>query len=230
MKVKSIFLSINGECCKAGQGSWTTFVRFVGCSANCNYCDTRYALTGGEEMTPIEIVNKVKQTGETCKRVTITGGEPLEQDFDELCGLMKELKLLGYEISIETNGCHPNKTKKLIENFPNECFVVDYKLPSAGKVFDQMEDEFFKSLPENCFIKFVIEDDLDYAVAINRAILFSQTTEAEVYFSPCGIDNASWLFERMKATNLSVCSKDIGFNFQIHKSIFPNNNWKQEEK
>lgn len=232
LQVHSIFLSINGECCKAGQGSWTVFLRFSGCAAMCSYCDSKYALTGGKDMTPVQVAKEIKEVGKDCKRVTITGGEPLEQTWQDLYTLIWDLEKQGYEITIETNGCHPEETLKLINDFPNQCFVVDYKLPSAGKVYRSMDDSFFLLLyrrTNSCFVKFVIKDSGDFQVAIKKVQQFGRDrTKLMTYFSPCGIENASWLFQKMKKSRICK-TEDVRFNLQIHKVVFPGD-WREEEE
>lgn len=177
MKVYSIFVSIDGEINKFYQGCFSTFVRLSGCNIQCVYCDTRYALlpSSGRDMSVNQLIQRVGELG--CKKVTITGGEPLLQK-DELEQFCIELHRLGYNISIETNGTiippqdwHVN-------------WVVDYKLPSSGE-FARMRDACFIDLDGDDFVKFVVGGDLDYELAIDVMRRFqNKGCKAKFAFSP----------------------------------------------
>lgn len=97
MKINEIFYSIQGEGKNTGKP--TIFVRLSGCNLHCDFCDTKYALNSGHDLTETEIINQIKK--QNCKWVCITGGEPFLQD---LKSLTDNLKKEGYKIQIETNG------------------------------------------------------------------------------------------------------------------------------
>ena len=58
ISIYNIFRSINGEVCKPGQGSWTTFIRFAGCQQNCHYC---FGVRAGRRLPRIIMANKPKK-------------------------------------------------------------------------------------------------------------------------------------------------------------------------
>ena len=97
LKINEIFYSLQGE--GADVGLPTIFIRLTGCNLRCKYCDTEYAFYEGEEMEEEEIIGKISRW--KCKRVCITGGEPLLQDISKLIDLLMKKN---YEVSIETNG------------------------------------------------------------------------------------------------------------------------------
>ena len=76
------------------------FVRFSGCNRACAFCDTDFrAFT---EMTAAEIAEAAAAF--PGRDLVATGGEPLLQlDSD----LLRELKLKGFYVQIETNGSMP---------------------------------------------------------------------------------------------------------------------------
>jgi len=156
--ISEIFRSINGEVCSEGQGSIATFIRFAGCSLRCSYCDTRYAwdMRSGTLWSVEEILSAVEKLG--CRRVTITGGEPLLQSH-ALDELIQSLRRKWYIVTIETSGAHDFEDCK-----PN-CWVVDYKLPSSGEE-GKMLPSVFKALGYGDFVKFVIGDKDDFKVAL----------------------------------------------------------------
>ena len=98
MKINEIFYSIQGEGGDAGKP--TIFIRFTGCNLRCIYCDTTYAFYEGEDMGMEEIIEAIKKW--KCRRVCITGGEPLLQQ--EVYALIDALLKMEYEVSVETNG------------------------------------------------------------------------------------------------------------------------------
>lgn len=98
-KVNEIFYSIQGEGRHAGMPA--VFLRLSGCTMGCDFCDTKYAFSGGQEMNSLQVL--VGLSAYPCKTVVITGGEPSEQD---LPALISTLKLAGYTVHLETNGAH----------------------------------------------------------------------------------------------------------------------------
>ena len=77
LSVNEIFPSFQGEGIHTGLP--TTFIRLAGCNLQCQWCDTRYALSmeNGDRMTIADILGVVKDIG--IGTVCITGGEPLFQ-------------------------------------------------------------------------------------------------------------------------------------------------------
>ena len=96
-RVNEIFLSLQGE------GFWTgtpmVFLRLSGCNLSCPFCDTDFfAFT---EMSADGIVSEVLRAAGECRRVCITGGEPLLQLDGEL---ISALHAAGFTLHLETNG------------------------------------------------------------------------------------------------------------------------------
>ena len=212
MRIFSIFNSIEGEVCGVGrQGQFSTFIRLAGCNLRCNYCDTSYAQSkdSGKEMSIEQIVKEVVKIG--CKKITITGGEPLLQG-EELKVLIKELWFSKYYMSIETNGSFPPSIKFLAS------WVMDYKLSSSG-MNKYMKEENFFSLGSNDFVKFVIQNELDYTEAKRvRLLLRKGGCDAPFAFSPIhGMFDPAELIDWMKRDRLF----DVIINLQLHKYIWP---------
>lgn len=98
-KINSIFNSLQGE------GFWTgtslIFIRFSGCNLKCGWCDTKHEKTniiyGQAEL----LIHDLHKYYPNCKRVCLTGGEPMLQvDYY----LIKGLAFDNYKVHIETNG------------------------------------------------------------------------------------------------------------------------------
>ena len=175
MKVSEIFYSIEGEGIEIGRPE--IFIRLTGCNLRCTWCDTKYALENGEEMSIKEILQEVSKY--PCKSVSITGGEPLLQK-KELLELVEQLKALDYWIQINTNGTI----------FDGEIFNVvnlitmDCKCPSSGmksdlKVLARTKNSFGFKLQ----FKFIISSEKDYRYAKN-IILTSLKGMANIIFQP----------------------------------------------
>ena len=97
-RINEIFYSLQGE--GYYMGTPAVFVRFSGCNRACAFCDTDFrAFT---EMTAAEIAEAAAAF--PGRHLVATGGEPLLQlDSD----LLRELKLKGFYVQIETNGSMP---------------------------------------------------------------------------------------------------------------------------
>src|SRR5436305_5210328 len=76
VRITEIFFSIQGESSHVGKPC--IFVRLTGCSLRCVWCDTKYAYSGGREMTHDEVLSEVEK--HPAKLVEVTGGEPLEHE------------------------------------------------------------------------------------------------------------------------------------------------------
>ena len=205
LKINEIFYSIDGEGKRAGE--LAAFIRLTGCNLRCSYCDTCYAMNEGCLMSIAEIVKAV----ENWHNITITGGEPLNQDIRGLLNLLYE-----HEVNIETNG---SVDISPYFQYKNVFFTIDYKLPSSGMSNKMLEDNFIK-LRECDVLKFVVSDiaDMDAAKDFYNRI----NPKCAVYFSPVyGQIEPSTIVEYMKENNL----QDWRLQLQLHKII-----WEPEKR
>jgi 7-carboxy-7-deazaguanine synthase len=99
-RIAEAFYSIQGEGATAGVPA--VFVRLQGCSVGCLWCDTRYSWdpAGGREVELAALLDEVAAF--PCRRVVITGGEPLESPL--FAPLVTALGQRGYAIEVETSG------------------------------------------------------------------------------------------------------------------------------
>lgn len=213
LSVYSIFKSIDGECNDYGQGALTIFIRLAGCNLRCQYpCDTPNSLSvfSGKPMSIDEIIDQVRQL--RIKKVTITGGEPLTQ-LSQLARLCNQLSIMGYLISIETNG---SISPEPIMKSCNVNFIMDYKLPSSGEE-EKMAFSNFEILQETDFVKFVILDGYDFERAVQvRQLLIDAGCQAKFTFSPVHgrlepKKLIQWLYEAMVPMAI--------INVQLHKIL-----------
>jgi len=208
IKINEIFTSIDGEVNRYGQGGLTTFIRFAGCNLRCSYCDTKQAQTmdAGNDMTIDEIIKQVEVS-----KVTITGGEPLCQK-DELIELINSLCFAGIKVTVETNG-----SLKIPYNYithPNLVgWVIDYKF----EYDDQMMFYNFYNAGENDWMKFVLNSNSDYRLAIEIIKALSQNGRFKSNFAFGFTDKIkpAWLVDRMIKDGLDF----VTLNCQIHKFL-----------
>jgi 7-carboxy-7-deazaguanine synthase len=213
IKIYSIFPSIDGEVNGSHQGRMSVFIRFAGCNIRCEYCDTGYALekkSATSEMTPQEIMDVVESYG--INKVTITGGEPLMQPagLHELCKLLYWKNFL---VSVETNGSLPLEGY----GYGIGSWVVDYKLPSSG-CMDRMNPDTFLNLRANDFVKFVIEDELDFNTALLIRTWLKDEHELRVQFAFSPV-HGKLSADSLIAWLMKAGVGDAIINVQLHKIL-----------
>lgn len=205
LHVSEIFESIQGESSFAGLPC--TFIRLAGCNLRCRYCDTRYTLEGGDEMSVEQVLDKA--LAYAWRLVEITGGEPLmQQETPKLAGAFLEH---GRQVLVETNGSLD------ISRLPDGVIrIMDIKCPSSGESNQVMWENIWKLTPDD-EVKFVIANRLDYEWA--RGIIRErfETRKTKILLSPVfGELPPRVLVEWMLQDGLSV-----RFQPQIHKFIWP---------
>jgi 7-carboxy-7-deazaguanine synthase len=164
--VNEIFYSVQGE--GASIGLPAIFLRLQVCNLTCQWCDTRYTWdplhpdyshyqsVGLEELLP-------RLTGYPCRRLIITGGEPLLHT----AAIEKLLEQLGNEwmVEIETNGTLPGSA--LIRE---RCQLnISPKLPSARNRAKTIKPAVLNLLTNSRdpWFKFVVSGREDYAAMVN---------------------------------------------------------------
>lgn len=207
MKISEIFYSIQGEGAQIGEP--TVFLRLFACDLRCSWCDTMYAVEGNdfEELEIEEVFRKIEELG--CRRICITGGEPLIQK-KELIPLVERLIDSGYFIVLETSG---HKKPPEIFNSASCIISMDCKCPGSG-MHEKMDFQLFEDLKEKDQLKFVIKDKVDYDYA--KSILNRFNISAMVIFQPVyGINIAelSDMILKDKLNNVRVLP-------QLHKIIW----------
>ncbi len=173
LRMTEIFYSLQGEALTSGLP--TVFVRLTGCPLRCVYCDTTYSFTGGERLSLETIMEDIAQY--PCKRVCITGGEPLAQP--NCIALINRLLEAGYEISLETAGALsvaavPEAVSK----------VMDIKTPSSGESDKNLWSN-LDYLTQHDQLKFVIMNRSDYEWSKKQLIDYKLDQKVgTIWFSP----------------------------------------------
>ncbi len=204
LQITEIFYSLQGESNTVGMP--TVFVRLTGCPLRCNYCDTEYAFSGGERLTIEAIVDQI--ASHRCKRVTVTGGEPLAQR--QCLELLTRLCDDGYLVALETcgaldiSGVDHRVTK-----------IMDIKTPGSGEGDNNLFSN-LNFLSNTDQIKFVICDEADYVWS--RQIMDKEVLaeKVEVIILPAhGVQDPVELAEWVLRDRLPV-----RFQMQLHKQLW----------
>jgi 7-carboxy-7-deazaguanine synthase len=177
LRVTEIFCSIQGEGRDIGLP--TVFVRLTGCNLRCAWCDSEYSFTGGEWMT-LDAVLMAVQGFAGVKRVCLTGGEPLLQKEHQ--DLLRALIDRSYRIVVETSGSKPIGGALLEQAV---CVSMDIKCPASGEQDSMLWSNLAKLGPKDQ-LKFVIEDERDFAYARQVLATSAKDVRAEVVFQPVG--------------------------------------------
>jgi 7-carboxy-7-deazaguanine synthase len=206
LRITEIFRSLQGEADTVGIP--TVFVRLTGCPLRCQYCDTAYAFTGGEQMSLDAILTRVRELGAT--HVCVTGGEPLAQR--NCIPLLQRLCDAGYRVSLETSGA-----MALADVDPRVVMVVDVKTPGSGEVSKNRYGELARLQPKD-LVKFVICGREDYEWSRTKLAELGLPARCTVLFSPSheelpARDLADWILEDRLP---------VRFQIQLHKYLWGN--------
>lgn len=207
-----IFYSLQGE--GATIGTPAIFLRLFGCNLSCEWCDTPYSWKKPSQ--PVDLtINQIKSKimGIDCKRLVITGGEPLIQQ-KELFSLLKTLE--SYTVEIETNGTIAPDEE--LDNFISQ-YNISPKLKHANNARLIREDiltHFAEEKTNKSWFKFVVnsEKDIDEVKTIaqkcrikaSRIILMPQAgtrkelEEKRLYIANLSIKNGYRFSDRLHIT------------------------------
>lgn len=196
-RIAETFYSIQGEGATAGLPA--IFVRLQGCSVGCAWCDTKYSWdpAAGHEVSLDALLEEV--AAYPCRRVVITGGEPLESAF--FIPLAAALADKGFRIEVETSGTLPppaadgrdiqwNVSVKLGGSGVSEAKRVN---PEAIRAF----------LAREAWWKFVVTDEGDVAEVLRLAERFALPRERILLQPEClraeeFVARAPWVAEKCR--------------------------------
>jgi 7-carboxy-7-deazaguanine synthase len=203
--VNETFFSIQGEGTRAGQPC--VFVRLTGCPLRCAWCDTAYAFHEGSRRLVEDVVRDIAR--HPCRRVLVTGGEPLAQPAAFALGarLLDE----GWEVLVETSG------HIAIDALDRRAVtILDVKAPGSGETH-RMDWGNLDRLAASDEVKFVLADRADYEWS--RALVRDKglPERCAVLFSPVhGVldpgDLGRWILDDGLEVRLQV---------QLHKYLWP---------
>lgn len=108
-----------------GHTACTVFL--AGCDLRCPFCHNSELISGNAPavMDETELLAFLKKRQGILDGVAFTGGEPLlRKELPELFAAIKEL---GYLIKLDTNGCHPEALKRVLEQDLVDYAAMDIK-------------------------------------------------------------------------------------------------------
>jgi len=197
LKISEIFPSVQGEGLR--QGEATIFVRLSGCNLRCDFCDTKYAWTEGEEMRISVILDKLDRIRESFPAdwVCLTGGEPMLQNIDPLVRSLKERALA---VQVETNGTQ-------FRDLPIDWHTVSPKPP----------DYFFRTeyIPLAQEVKLVVTPDLSLETIADLRRKFLETTPL-ILQPQSGFSGGGAKSYNLLKRSLRLGLKNIRIGLQMH--------------
>ncbi len=224
------YASIQGESSLVGTP--TVFVRLYSCNLRCAWCDSVYAVEGGDyrEVTVQELVERVRSvaTADGGKRSGIshvcwTGGEPLLQ-WRSVARAIEALPN-HFTHSMETDGevdLAPFDAAMRERRADGRVrYIMDIKCPGSSMVAKKAFENLRLLRPAD-EVKFVILDRADYEFA--RDVVRKQTIPAEtVLFSP--VTPANQVLKGLQPATLAAWiledRLDVRLQPQIHKFLWP---------
>lgn len=131
--------TIQGEGAMLGER--TMFIRFGGCDYRCTKCDSLHAVLpdlvkkNSVRMTAEEIMTHLRTAPKSAEWVTLSGGNPVMHDLDDL---VDALKAAGHKIAVETQG-------SLWRDWLLKCdhVTVSPKGPGMGEKFDEEDFNYY---------------------------------------------------------------------------------------
>lgn len=109
-----------------GMLACTVFTK--GCNFRCPYCHNKDLMTGENQSKGLDLHDLMaflKKRQGLLDGVCISGGEPLLQVGIE--GLIEEVKAMGYQVKLDTNGAYPKRLKYLLEEGLVDYVAMDLK-------------------------------------------------------------------------------------------------------
>ena len=187
--VNRLYTAVEGEGTTIGQPKW--FLRFQGCSVGCKWCDSKETWKfKGFEIADFEteqhsmfklvendfdaFAKHLRNEAPNIHHISITGGEPLQQNLDLLEKLVEKLHRHNFVLQIETSGqtTPTSQTKRILDaiGMNNGLVSVDFKTPSSG--IDANMDMIVQALKTArshgripVQLKAVVSNETDYQVA-----------------------------------------------------------------
>ena len=204
LDINEIFFSIQGESSRMGLPC--IFVRLAFCNLRCAWCDSEYTFYESREMGFDEIFDQVETW--PCRRVEVTGGEPLAQENCE--SFLTELCDREYEVLLETSGSLDiSRVDGRVRR------IVDVKCPGSGmEARNRLSN--LELLTLNDEVKFVLLDRHDYEWAKQMIRRHELDQRCPILMSP--------VFGQLEVRELAEWILDDGlevrFQPQIHKWIW----------
>ncbi len=180
-----------------GHVACTVFTQ--GCNFRCPFCHNTSLVLGTEELSKEELMTFLKKRQGLLDGVAITGGEPLL--WPDICGLLEEIKALGYQIKLDTNGSFPERLQELLEKGLLDYVAMDIKNSKESYSRTAGTKDFLPQVERS--VKLLMESGVDYEFRttvvseLHRAEDFHRIGTwlkgAQRYFLQCYVDSGDIL-------------------------------------
>jgi len=138
-------------------GKLSAVIFLEGCNFRCSFChNPDLVLSRTTKIDTTDVFVFLKKRIGMLNGVVITGGEPTVQHG--LVDFIREIKMLGFSVKLDTNGSNPRVIKKLLDEKLIDYIAMDIKAPfeqyDVGAALD------INKIKES--IKMIKESNLDY--------------------------------------------------------------------
>jgi len=100
-----------------------------GCNFRCRFCYNRDLISASvlPDLDTGDVLRAIELRRGFIEGVVVTGGEPsINRDLPDL---LKEIKTIGLDVKLDTNGTHPEILEEIINNNLADYIAMDYKAP-----------------------------------------------------------------------------------------------------
>lgn len=156
-----------------------------GCNFRCPFCHNGGLLDGEapEVMTQAELLTFLKSRRGLLDGVCITGGEPTLSP--QLPQLLTEIKALGFDVKLDTNGSRPKVLKQLVE-----AGVVDY----VAMDVKNCPDRYAATVGLSCAPLDALEESLRFLMEGNVSYELRTTVVREFHDEDAILAMGKWLY------------------------------------
>src|SRR3989454_339401 len=235
--LNEMYVSVQGESSLVGLP--TVFVRLYACNLRCRWCDSMYAVEGGEfkKVLVAEVARQTRElsgsssAGGGIRNICWTGGEPLLQG-ESIAAAIRRLPDT-FVHSFETDGEVDLRAFDALASDERDSgrlrYVMDVKCPGSGMKAEKAYAN-LGILRTQDEVKFVLQNRDDYEFA--KRVLASYGTKAQtVLFSPVvaahtvsnGLDSArlaEWILEERLPVRLQVQLHELLYVHETQRLLF----------
>ena len=132
-----------------------------GCDMCCPFCHNSELTDGSAApvMTEEELLAFLVKRKGLLEGVAVTGGEPLLRE--ENLNLLREIRALGYPVKLDTNGTHPDRLRRVLEEGLAQYVAMDVK-NSPDRYAETIGLKAFELTPVMRSVSLLKESGTDY--------------------------------------------------------------------
>ncbi len=109
------------------------------CNFRCQYCHASHLIDPEllESIEKEQVLAYMENQKDWLDGAVITGGEPTLHEY-ELLELVSDIKVIGLEVMIETNGSKPKWVEKLLKHNRIDAIAMDIKAPLSSDFYSKV--------------------------------------------------------------------------------------------